>query len=520
MVPAPETPTGASPAGASILARTARGAGWMVAWRMGTRLLGLASTLVLVRLLAPEDFGLVALAAAFATALDACLSFGLEDQIVRVPAPDRALYDTAFTINLLRGLVVAVILVATSGAAASFFGDPRLGPVLIALAAITAVSGLGNIGCTDFRREMAFDKEFRLMMLPRLLGSAVTVSAAFLLHSHWALLAGIATGRVAGVVLGYRMHPYRPRLSLRAGHELLGISFWTWALNVAELLRERADTMVIGRVLGSSSVGIYGASLEVAALPTSELVLPIGRACMPGFAEALRSEGDVAGNFLRIIALTALLTLPAGIGISLVAGPVVALGFGQAWLEAVPVIQLLGATFTLAVFGAVSFTLLVAYAMLRSLFFIVVSVAVLRIGLLVALVGWLGLIGAAIAVAVSYAAEASITTAKALRHLKLAPAALLGCVWRPLLAAAVMALVLWSAGLGWALAPAAEWPAARALLAGVTLGAASYLAALGSLWAVCGRPEGAETDMLTLGRRLLGPFAARFRRGALAGRVG
>ena len=65
-----------------ILARTARGAGWVVAWRMATRVLGLVSTLVLARLLVPGDFGLVALATSFAFALDACFLVGVEDQIV------------------------------------------------------------------------------------------------------------------------------------------------------------------------------------------------------------------------------------------------------------------------------------------------------------------------------------------------------------------------------------------------------------------------------------------------------
>ncbi|HWT09257.1 MAG TPA: oligosaccharide flippase family protein, partial [Roseomonas sp.] len=99
---------------AGILARTARGAGWVVAWRMATRLLGLVSTLVLARLLLPEDFGLVALATSFAFALDACLALGVGDQIVRAHEPDRDMYDTAFTINLLRGLLVGAMVAAAT----------------------------------------------------------------------------------------------------------------------------------------------------------------------------------------------------------------------------------------------------------------------------------------------------------------------------------------------------------------------------------------------------------------------
>ena len=94
----------------SILSRTALGAGWVVAWRMLTRVLGLISTLILVRLLAPADFGLVALATSFALALDACLSIGVEDQLVRSNNPRPALYHTAFTLNLFRCLAVAALI--------------------------------------------------------------------------------------------------------------------------------------------------------------------------------------------------------------------------------------------------------------------------------------------------------------------------------------------------------------------------------------------------------------------------
>ncbi|MDB5379167.1 MAG: lipopolysaccharide biosynthesis protein, partial [Rubritepida sp.] len=183
----------------SILSRTARGAGWVIAWRLATRLLGLASTLTLVRLLAPGDFGLVALAAAFAATLDVCLSLGVEDQIVRVERPTRQLYDTAFTVNLLRGAATAMIVALTAGPAAEFFDDPRLEDVLLALALSALFSGFANIGTADFRRELRFEREFALQILPRVAGVVVTIGLAAWLHSHWALVGGIFVNRL-GVV--------------------------------------------------------------------------------------------------------------------------------------------------------------------------------------------------------------------------------------------------------------------------------------------------------------------------------
>lgn len=488
----------------SILARTAHGAGWVIAWRMMTRLLGVFSTLVLVRLLSPADFGLVALATAFALALDVCLSIGVEDQIVRSEKPSRALYDTAFTLNLLKALTVALLLALSAAPAAGFFGDARLRDVLLALAFSAALSGATNIGIAEFRRHLTFEKEFRLQFLPRLAGISMTIGIAWAFQSHWALVLGVLTNRFGIVVMSHVLHPYRQRLSLAAWRELSGVSFWSWAISVAATIRDRADSFVIGRVLGPAPLGIYAVGVEVAALPTTEMVDPICRACMPGFAATMRDSGQagVAPAYLRIIGLMAVLTLPAGIGTSLIAGPVVALVFGQAWLEAAPVMALiaLGCTFSLA--GNVSAALLNARAALRGLLVITGVAGALRIVLLLLLVPWFGLLGAACAIALALLLEHLALVASALRLLALRPAALLRAVHRPILAASAMAVLLWACGLGWAPAPGQPGLAMAALAKAIPLAAAAYALVLLSLWRMAGCPAGAEADLLGLMQRL------------------
>ncbi|MGG5886964.1 oligosaccharide flippase family protein [Falsiroseomonas sp. HC035] len=489
----------------SILARTARGAFWVVAWRMMTRLIGLVSTLILVRLLAPEDFGLIALATSFAVALEACLVLGVEDQIVRAKAPGRAMYDTGFTLNLLRGLLVGVLVALVAEPAGRFFGDARLEPVLWALAASAVLSGLANIGVVDFRRNLRFEKEFALNLYPRLAGVVVTIGLAFLVRSHWALVAGILVTRVGVVGMGYAMHPFRPRLTLSAWRDLIGVSAWAWALSFTAMVKDRSESLVIGRLLGPTSVGHYAVGAEVATLPTTELVDPICRACMPGFAASRRTDEEGGRqNYLRILALLALLTLPAGIGISAVAGPVVALGFGQNWLEAVPVVVVIGLSSTLVLFGNVSGAMLNAHQRLGTLLAITLAAGVLRIGLLVVLIPAYGLTGAALAVGASLLAEHVVLVARTLGLLRMNPMRLLARLWRPAMASAAMAALLWQSGLGWAAAPAGAGPATGLLLAGMGLGAASYAVVLVALWAVSGRPDGAEADLLGLLRRLLG----------------
>lgn len=489
----------------SILARTARGAGWVIAWRMMTRVLGLGSTLVLVRLLSPEDFGLVALATAFALALDVCLSIGVEDQIIRSRNVRPALYDTAFTLNLMRCVIVSALMAATAWPAAQFFNEPRLFEVLLALAFSALISGATNIGIVDFRRELSFEKEFKLQLLPRLIGITVTLVGAWLLQSHWALVIGILVNRFGVIVMSHVMHPYRPRLSLEAWRELVGVSLWSWTISLAAVVRDRADSVILGRQLGPAALGVYTVAGEIAVLPTTEMVEPICRACMPGFAATLRTDDPRALElaYLRIIAIMGLLTLPAGIGISLIAGPLVALAFGPTWLEAAPIIAILGIAFTVTLAGNISGAMLSARTALRTLLAITLGAGIARIILLLALVPAFGLLGGAVAIAIAMVLEHFALVSSVLWMLRLSPLRLLRAILRPLLATAVMAMVLWGAGLGWTAPPASGAAATWMLLTAIPLGAATYGVALLLSWLIAGRPAGAEGDLLAMARGIM-----------------
>jgi lipopolysaccharide exporter len=142
----------------SVLARTVQGAGWVIAWRLGMRVLGLGSTLILVRLLAPADFGLLALAASFAQTIDGMMMLGTEEAVIRQTAPDRHVYDTAWTLNVLRGLTVTAIVLLSARPVARFFGDSRLVTVLMVIALPPLLDGLSNIGTVESAVKCSFRK--------------------------------------------------------------------------------------------------------------------------------------------------------------------------------------------------------------------------------------------------------------------------------------------------------------------------------------------------------------------------
>lgn len=483
-------------AATNILRRTAAGAGWTVGWRMATRLLGLFNTLILTRLLMPSDFGLVALGSSFVVALDSVSALGIEDALVREKTPDRELYDTGFTLNLIRSALTGTILAAAALPTASLFREPRLADVLFALALGTVAGGLTNIGIVDFRRTFSFDREFRLLIVPRVAGVLTTVTAAVLMRSYWALIAGILTSRSLAIVLSYVMHPYRPRLSLRAWRHLAGFSVWTWALGTAALIRDRGDGFLIGWSLDATQVGIFSVGVEIADLPTTELVAPLGRACFSGFAAARHAGEDSGQTYLRVVAVVTLLTFPVAVGISLLADPIVRLAFGPKWLGAILIIQVTAMFCSTTVFGQISNALFGAHAMLRSLFMITVAGMSLRMLLLVVLLPPLGILGAVFAAGVPMLCEYAVYVALTLRRFNLSLGDLWKRVWRPLVATVVMAACLYALGLGWSVTSGDAASLACEIVVAAGLGAGLYLSTVAALWFAAACPTGAETDAL------------------------
>jgi len=496
----------------SVLHRTAHGAAWVIGWRLATRLLGVVSTLVLARLLAPADFGLVALGYGFVNGLDAFCTVGVEQAIIQDDHPDRDLYDTGFTINLLRSVGMGAVLAAGAGVIAGFLGDRRLDGIVLVFAAMTALTGLTNIGVVDFRRYIAFDKEFILQIVPRILSVVITIVVAAIFRSYWALVAGIVSAALFGVLFGYWMHPYRPGVTLRAWRRLFGFSLWMWILGLIATLRSQAPNLIVGRLSGPAAVGILSIGNDVASLPITELVAPLARASFSGFAAARQGGGDSREAFVRILAAMALLTLPAGVGISLVAFPLVMLAFGPQWIQAVPLVEVLGIAGTMTLFGSVSASLFSAHAWLRPMAKISGTTTIACVLLLVALVPRFGLLGAALAIAITDAFNQMIYLLATLRRLELRAWDLLSRVWRSLAATAAMALVLVELGLGWTAVSGDGRVLASRLFGAAALGAGVYLVVLFGAWAGTGRPAGAEADVLALAGRLLGNVVPRWRR--------
>ena len=482
----------------SITSRTAIGAAWMVAWRMVTRGLGLLSTLILAHLLVPADFGLVAVAISFASAIDSMSELGLQAALVRRSADDSPMYDTAFTMQALRGLLTGIIVAIGAWGAGAWFGDSRLMPVLLILAGLAAISGFDNIAVVQFQRDMRFDMEFRMLCVPRALQFVAATTAAIILHSYWSLIVGVAVGRVSRTFMTYWIQPYRPSFALSCWRDLLGFSFWSWASSMASITWERCDAFVLGPALGMSQLGVYLLSMEIGQLPTTELVSPATRALYAGVASVKNRGTDPIALALPVIAALIMIVVPIGVGISATSGYLVTGLLGPTWAAGRQVISIISLVCVVSPITFVSTTILTAMGHVRQNFFAVAGSAVLRVAAVSAIAGFQRLDWAALAILTVFLGEALLFLRQLANRGRLAWRATLPGLGRTTMTATIMAAFLWFTGLGW---QAAGTSPLEALFIGGTVGVGCIIGCLALqtvLWLGAGRPDGPERTLIPL----------------------
>ena len=482
--------------------RMVHGAMWMVLFKLLERSLGLISTLILVRLLSPADFGVVAMATSFIFMAEMLAAFGFDLALIQNQEATEEHYHTAWTCNVLLGLLIALLMLGASTAIARFYRHAELFWVVCALAAGPLITAFENIGVVAFRKEMQFRREFAFQLSRKLIGFVVVVPLAFLLQSYWALVGGILTSKLAGTCISYLAHPFRPRFSLTKIRGMLAFSKWLLLNNFVGFLKERSSDFVIGRLHGAAPLGIYNVSYELAIMPTTELAAPINRALLPGFARIASDPVAMRATYASAIGMLAILAVPAAAGIYAVAPFLVPVVLGTKWLAAVPLMEVLALNGGLLLFHSSICTVLIANGHPDRVTKTNALYVVMLLILLGALVPAYGITGAAAAALTASILATPIYLVQVRRSVGVPTNVYSRVAVRPVLAALAMAglirwaLPSWTAAMS--LAESLGW-----LIGGILSGMAIYAAAVVLLWVATGRPDGAERVLFERLRQLI-----------------
>ncbi len=462
-----------------------------VSLRWTDRLIGFVSTLILARLLVPDDFGIIAMASLVVGLADVLLGLGVNVALIQNRDPTPAHYDTAWTLRLAQMIFAATIVCFAAPYADTYFNDSRVSPVLFAMAASMLLAGLENIGVITFQKEMQFGLDFRFVFLKRIAGFIVTVVAAWILCSYWALVIGTLAGRSFGVLLSYRMHPMRPHISFEKMKEIFSVSQWVLLNNIGNYLNRNLHKVLVGRRMSAGVVGGYTLADEISSMPTTEVLSPLNRVLFPAFVAAKHDRSELKRLFLLAQGVQSLLGISAGIGLVLVAHEAILVMLGEKWLFIAPFIQALGLAnvveaittssgYVFLTLGKVRLNAFVNW--IQTIVFIVAALLVFpEAGALQ--IGWLRVATVFLGLGLSLGLLLQV-----LENVSLAD--IYRTVYRPLIATAAMAAMVDLAVTVVQLAPL------PALILKIAVGAAVFPAAVLVLWWLAGRPAGAEAYLL------------------------
>ena len=471
--------------------QVARGATLMVAFKLLDRSIGLVSTLILARILTPADFGLVAMATAVVAFTQLMGAFGFETALIQRQDAQRHHYDTAWTFNALFGLAIGITLCFLANPMAAFYREPRLAMMLPVLALGALVGGFENVGTVAFRKNLDFGKEFRYLLTKRISAFVVTVSSALIFRTYWALIAGMVTGTVASVLISYLLHPYRPRFSLMAKADLMHFSKWLFISNLIQFLHSRSTDFILGRTIGSHGLGVYNIGVEIAAMPSTELIAPLNRAVYPVYSRLANAREMLWEQFAEVFGMIGLLAVPVSFGLVCVADAAVRVLLGEQWLESIPIIRIAAVSGLASALQGNLYLVILALGQPKANTLLSGTLLVISLPIVVVASLHYGAFGAACAhfgasllglVGISFVF--SRITGISLIQL----AALL---WRPFVAASFMA-----ASVQFLDTLLTDIPSFFRLFVLISVGALCYIFVVIVFWLVSGRPDGAEKSIL------------------------
>lgn len=472
------------------------GAFWMIALRWAIRLTGLVSTVILARVLAPRDFGIVAMAMIVVGTLEMFNQTGQLLVLIRLPNPTKAHYDTAWTVSAMIGAALALIILLIAPFTVAYFHEPRVIPVMQCLALRALLGGFENVGTIDFRRSLNFGRFFVYNTVPKLISFVVTVTAAFVFRNYWALVAGMLTAQFAKLAMGYVMHPHRPWFTLSETRDIWSFSIWTFVRSIGAYLHGQIDQIVVGGISGAAAMGRYAVASDVGASPSREINEPMVAVVFPVMSRLLNDKQALRDVYMHTLAWTAVICISTSVGVALVAEDMAHLVLGPKWIGIGPLMAWLSISAGITGLSSGSYALFDALGLPH-------------IGARMIWIRTIILAAAVVPVAfatrslIDIAMVRSFAAATFLPGLYLVVGRLTGiswmdylkCLWRPLTGALGMA--------GTILAFNQLLPISGnvRLFADVFMGAAAFLMVSLGLWLLSGRPPGPEKDFVANVRR-------------------
>ena len=385
--------------------KVVQGGVWISSLKVIRKVLSLIRLIIIGRILAPSDFGLMGIALLTMSALETFSTFGFKQALIQKKENTANYLDAAWTVLIIRGFVVFIIVYLVAPYVAFFFHTPEVKPIIQVLGLVTFFQAFANIGVIFFHKELEFDKVFIYRFVGISTNFIVAVVAAIVLRSVWALVLGLLAEKVVSIIVSYLIHPYRPHLSkdIEKAKELFGFGRWILGSSILAFIGKHIDDIFVGRVISAIALGFYQMAYRISNMLETEITQVISSVTFPAYAKIQDKQTRLQKAYFRIMRLTFAISLPITMGMVLLAPEFTRIFLSEKWMPMVTAMQLLAVAGLIKSIVSTGSPLFVGSGFPKYEFFMQLIRGLIIIIVIYPLIVFMGISGAAIGVILSIA---------------------------------------------------------------------------------------------------------------------
>lgn len=309
------------------------GARWATALRLGAQILSWVSTIIVVRFISPEDYGLNSMLTSPLILMMLLSTLGLEAALVQAKTIQREELQSTFGWLLIVNGVLFVSYFFGGALLASYFNEPRLETLAKVLAFIFLLVPFRVIPNALLDRDLDFKLRAQLEITASLVAALTTVLMAYFGAGVWALIIGVVVNKTLLAVLLMIFKPWfiMPTLHFTTTKRMMVVGGIITLSGFLALISDQLITLIAGPTLGATVLGIYGMSAELASLPLSKFMPVINQTMLPAFARFQEDRIAATHYFEKLLGVTSLAFIPMMVGMACVADTLVLTVFGDKW---------------------------------------------------------------------------------------------------------------------------------------------------------------------------------------------
>lgn len=278
----------------SVTNRLFRSSALLLVTKVLQRSLGLVSTLILARLLTPEDFGLVAMVTIALYLFDILSVSGINEYITQKSTVSDDDLNCAWSINLILKSIVWIAFVISIPLIVKFYDNSKLYEPLFAISFVILINGFRNPATIMMERDLSYAKLFWLYIWQKVISFIVVIFIAVWYRTFWALIFGDLVSSVVFVLLSYSRFDYRPRFSLKKWKEQWKFSQWILFKGILGYGRAQIDNILVSRLFPTAEFGKYHMMRSLTVMPGTEILAPMLRPLLAAFSKIKDDEENFA----------------------------------------------------------------------------------------------------------------------------------------------------------------------------------------------------------------------------------